>query len=100
MHNLTHFRRNLHYEDLNSFLAPLKKAHEKYKTLNVNLKLANELEGDGVTNISAAAVSSLNNRYEDFTEISDDLYAKKSNPFFHMNKVSVESFFVGKKWQI
>lgn len=100
VHNLTHFRRNLHYEDLNSFLAPLKKAHEKYKTLNVNLKLANELEGDGVTNISAAAVSSLNNRYEDFTEISDDLYAKKSNPFFHMNKVSVESFFVGKKWQI
>ena len=83
---------------MNSFLVPLKKAHEKYKNLNVNLKSANKLEGDGGTDISATALSSpVNNRYDDFTEMSDDLYAKKSNPFFRMNKASVESFFVGKK---
>jgi hypothetical protein len=92
-------------EDLAKFLASLRPIHELYKSLAPSLTLHSAFANDEYRRIIELVragpqnIGEDNSRssYEGFVEIGDDLYAKITNPYFRMNKISLESFLSCKK---
>jgi hypothetical protein len=90
-------RKALHQEDLNALLISVKPIHDKYASFCVYLK-------PEVVTVVSSSVEDKSFRRQDgyadeFIELSSDIFAKKSNPYFLMNKVSVDTYIAGKNVQ-